>query len=210
MGTALLVIYVLDRAGLVELFRRSGGPHMLIRSILVSLPPALLFGALDGFFTYQRLSGPGEFWERKIPRITLYAWFILLIVASIEHLILLVVMLPWSWPLHAYVKQHKSICNGIPPSRWFVLLGFCFCVACFVVFVFNHGVGHLHDSIAASCFGSFWMGDAFLARTLTRWRKDESLLPSAAKVLQISLGSLLIWILGLSSYTALILHFFPL
>lgn len=206
----VLALAVADWPRLKYYLFRSKGLFKAGRSLIACLPPAVLFGALDGLLGYQQFAGTKAVWRARRIELYFFSWYVALVILSVARPVVFVFLLAWLLPFLLYMwKRREVMMREQSPPLWFYGSGFLFCLVCFTVFVLDHGIGHLHDSLPACIYGSFWLGDSLVVGLLYRKRERDALEPSSAEVLQFSLSAFAVVVIGCGAYYLLMLELFP-
>lgn len=178
---------------------RSIGPlgiswiHVL-KVLLVVVPPAMLFGAADGFDLYRLAMGSRE-WRP----IGCLIWLLCCVFPPVGVLVLLFFV--------QYKHRENVIVQGAFPT-WEGTVLYSFVMLAVGLALVDPG--HPKDLPGAVFIGilAMFVADSVLVNCIARWRSQGLLAPPTSHVFQYSLGTLLIFVLSLGSWmTTLVLVF---
>jgi len=169
----------------------------LLQALVVAVPPAVLFGAADGFDLYRLAAGSRE-WRP----IGCVQW----VVAGLVTLCMPPIALAVLCFFLQYQHRERVLVQGARNAWEGVIF---YALGLLVISLLDRdSCRDLWMLAAVAAVVSLFISDAIVINALATWRRQGRLAPPTSHVFQYSLGALLLFVLGLGSWmTALVLMF---
>jgi len=192
MASCLLVSAApgLARAGIWDGQGSTAVLKQLLAACVIGIPPTVFFGALVGFELYRLAAGSIRWRDTGC-----LTWIVCLLFLTYVTL-----------PLYlAYRHRRRRIEEGRGGTWWLPLCHFLLLL--YLACALSAG-GRRADSIAAMVCGGFlslFLSDSVVVNIIAQWRNEGRLAAPVSHKFQYSLGTLLIFVLGLGAWlTALV------